>query len=562
MKTLSIFQKNLKTVSRNWVYFIILFVCPVLLILISGLMLNSNDFKNLKIGVVDLDPGYEFKLAGMKNLADYDTIADCLTSLSDSKSSICLYAYDNQGVHQIEIYIDNTNSIVEMYSKQFILSNIVSEQANILDQTFSTINSKITLYSSSIASSRVELVNASKELDDQEKVLLQYQSDLTQVRSDFNQVYYPLKNMQPDIRNLQSNLRKNRQDLLNNITMFRQKKLEMQGQITTLQNFLIGKLSQNDYSFSSSILSGILIDLDSIDRTLSDIESTQSSTSLINIIDNLDAVIVKLDNVKATLDRLDTGLAASIEKTRASRDRINYFISELDKAVGELASFSQIASSSKISTEFKNAFDITQDPVFLAFPLLISIIITFTSLVLSNMFILKQVNKPSYFRDIITPTWDISFIIADYLINLFFVSVQAAVLFSIGVFWFGMPISSLFIFAIPIFLTSSVFIFIGMSVAYLIKNHNLSMLLTIFFVMLLIIMSDLITPSVLSGRVMQFFISLNPFVILNKVLISILILHKPIMVILPHLSRLATLLLMTGIITYLSKKVSKEDAIQ
>ena len=61
MKIIDIFQKNLKTVARNWKYFFVLFLCPILLIIISAIVLNSNDISNLKIGVVDENDNYDFE---------------------------------------------------------------------------------------------------------------------------------------------------------------------------------------------------------------------------------------------------------------------------------------------------------------------------------------------------------------------------------------------------------------------------------------------------------------------------------------------------------------------
>jgi len=526
-------------------------------------MLNSNDFRNLNVGVVDQDPGYNFNLQSIRNVRSFDSLSDCLYSLTESKLSICLFVRDDgRGLHQIEIYIDNTKKIIELYGKQFVLENIVKEQAEILEQTSETIDSKMTLYSSSIAKARYELVNASRELDEQEAQLVSYQADLANMKRDFNEVYVPLKNMQPEIKSLQSDLRKNRETLLSNISYFRAKKQSIDNQISSLQSFLSGKLIPQDYNFVSSGLNSISNDLNQIDQSLSDIERTQSDNRLINIIDSLDSVIIKLDNVKVTLDKLDVGLSNSIQKTRQSGDRIDYFISKLDEANNEMDSFSKSAGGNMVTADFKKAFQTSEDPVFLAFPLLISIIITFTSLVLSNMFILNQVNKPSYFRDIISPTKDVNFIFANYLVNLFFVFVQAAVLFIIGISWFGMPFSNIGMFVIAIFFTSSIFILVGMSLGYLIKSQSVSMLVTIFFVMLMLIMSDLISPAILSGKSMQFFISLNPFVILHKILTDSLILQKPMQYILPHITRLASLLGIIILITYLSKKVSEEDAIQ
>ena len=67
MKILTIFKKNLKTVSRNWNYFILLFICPIILIFVAGMLINSSGSDNIHIGFVDQDPNYDINLNQVKN---------------------------------------------------------------------------------------------------------------------------------------------------------------------------------------------------------------------------------------------------------------------------------------------------------------------------------------------------------------------------------------------------------------------------------------------------------------------------------------------------------------
>ena len=146
-----------------------------------------------------------------------------------------------------------------------------------------------------------------------------------------------------------------------------------------------------------------------------------------------------------------------------------------------------------------------------------------------------------------------------FVCGLFFVFVQATVLFLMGYYLFNLPLVNLSVFSLAIFLTSSIFIFTGMSIAYLVKKQSLSMLLTIFFLMLLLIMSDLLSPSVLATPFVKFFINLNPFVVLNQILTSIIVLNQSIISVSKSLYNLGIFAVLTMLIAYLSKKVSKED---
>lgn len=558
MKIYNIFKKNIKIVSRNWSYFVVLFVCPILLILISGIMLNSNDFNNLRVGVINEDPNYDLNLENLRNTIDYDSLADCLYDLTNQKNSVCFHITKRAETTQIDVYLDNTKKIIEYYAKQFILDNVLSEQTQTFYRTSEELNAKLTVYSNSISDAKRELEEAITELDDQERTLTEYRNNLGVIRSDFDSVYWPIKNMEPTIKTLKNNFNQNKQELQNSISNFRNQKQNLQSNIASTKNFLSSKLTPADYSYVSQNLDAVSVSLNQVDSSLAGVEQIYYSPELSTVINNLDLIIANLDAIKETLDKLDSDLALAIQRTQNSKAKIRSFIVRLNEVSSEMGTISKSLKQDKVNLEFKNAFEISSDPVFLAFPILVTIIITFTSLVLSNMFILKQVNRPSYLRDLITPTKDIHFLIADYLTNLFFVSVQVGILFLIGFYWFNLPLEIIYVFVISIALAASVLIFMGMSLGYVVKQQNLSILLTISLVMLLFIFSDLIVPSVLSGPIIKFFVELNIFVILNKILIDSLVLHKPLYLLTSWLFKLGIFLIAFAIIAYLSRKISKE----
>jgi len=103
-----------------------------------------------------------------------------------------------------------------------------------------------------------------------------------------------------------------------------------------------------------------------------------------------------------------------------------------------------------------------------------------------------------------------------------------------------------------------------MSLGYLLKSQNMSMLISIFLVMLMFLFSDVLAPSEMSGEVIQFFMSINPFVILNNALSDILLLNHGLMAydVSESLVKLFVLLISMFLIAYLAKKISKENALR
>src|SRR3989344_3177692 len=142
MKIVSIIIKNFKVVSRNWSYFVVLVLCPVLLVLAAGAMLNSSDIANLKVGTTgDLSLSNSL---GIENGIVYGSLSDCLIGLTEKDIGICVNSYNDEN----------------------------------------------------------ELNQAYEELNSLENDLIDYQFRLRKARVDFDNMYLTLKSLQTDINEL------------------------------------------------------------------------------------------------------------------------------------------------------------------------------------------------------------------------------------------------------------------------------------------------------------------------------------------------------------------------
>ena len=562
MKIIDIFQKNLKTVARNWKYFFVLFLCPILLIIISAIVLNSNDISNLKIGVVDENDNYDFERIGFKSYTPYSTIENCLSKISSSKVSACFHISLVGELTQIDVYIDNRLKSVESFAKQYVLQNLVKEQNTLIEEVSTDMDVKLNIYLASIIQTKGDLIETETQLEEQETVLIGYQSDVAQLRSDFELVYWPLKNSLIEARSFKENYSESYANLKSNISTFRENQENIFSNIQTIRFFLGNRLSTPDFSYVDGLLDEIESSFLGINSDLNNLETLYANSQMLNLISDLEEIESNLDEIRNMLEKVDTDLALAIQMIQENRNKINLYIVKLDEMTLELSGLSENYSSLNTNIDFKRAFNFSSDPVFLVFPLLIALIITFTSMVLSNMFILKQVNSASYVRDIMSPARDIYFFISDYLLNLFFVSIQAAVLFFIGNYFFGVSFDKLPLFILAIFLISSFFIFMGMSLGYIIKHQNLSMLITIFLLIILLILSDLLSPSILAGFFVKFVIEMNPLVLLYQTLRDLFLLDRGFYELSNNFFIMGFYFIVSFFIGFISKKISKENAIK
>lgn len=570
MRSFSIFNKNLKTVSRNISYFFVLLICPVILILVAGAMLNSFDTNHIYIGVYDsigdnCDSYREISqsqdLSNYHNtfgrIYCYSTLKECMEAVGGSKVGACLNVIEHEKYYEIDVYLDSSRRLVEYYSKQMILEGFLGSQTSFVEQTSEEMEEKLILYSLALVDARDDLYSTYYDLEEQETLLINRRQSLNQIRQDFDEIYYPIKDAEPDLIQIRNELNANNNNLQSSINDFQQRKDNLENSITNLKTFLQTRLGYDDYNYVEGELNDMLYDIEQIDIALDNIIAIQQSYELVEKIDLVLDVIPKLDNIHASLEQTDEDLASAIQKTQESKIKVQGYIDNLEIVTEDLEDLSEKVGTKTARLNFKEYFSLSNDPVLVSFPLLVAIIITFTSLILSNLFVLRQVNQPSYSREIISPTKDSSFLLADYFINLFFVAIQAVVLFIVGISWIGVPFDSIYAFTLGIFLTSSLFIFIGMSIGYLIKSQSLSMLLTIFLVMLLFIVSELLVPTPLISPTMRFFIELNPFIILTAILKTTLVLERPMSETSWRFIVLGFFLFFSMVFAYISRKINK-----
>src|SRR3989344_2803170 len=561
MKIFNIFMKNLRVVTRNWTYFIVLFIFPFFLILTSSILLNSSNLANIKIGMVNEYPGFYLDTSGVGNTINYDSLDECMYYLTNYRVSVCIHVKNIDNKPNIDVYLDNTRRLIELYVRQTILDRVFREQAKNIETTSDFIDSRMSTYSTSLDQTYNEVLEVEKELENEEILLYKYRENLTRMRTKFDQTYFQIKNMQPQIKNIKNDLDNRQNDVQTQINSIKNEINNIENNLIKAKNYINGKIPANDYLYFSSLIDPSIQSLQNIENSLNNIQSSYNNQEIINLLNNVDEMIYKLDEVRDTLDNVDQDLNDAIKRMSNAKNRVSSFKNKIKEMQTEIENFQSGNNNGGIGLNFLKAFMATDNLVLVAFPFVITVIITFSSLVLSNRFILNQVNKPSYQREIISPTKDVSFIVSDYLINLFFVSIQVFVLVLIGFVWFGIPIYKLPAFLISILLASSSFIFIGISIGYLIKSESLSTLFTIFLVMFLMIFSDMLVYSVLLPTFLKFLINLSPFVILNSILNDTIIVGKGMGKLVLPIFRLCILVISSFLIAYLSKKASRENAI-
>lgn len=148
------------------------------------------------------------------------------------------------------------------------------------------------------------------------------------------------------------------------------------------------------------------------------------------------------------------------------------------------------------------------------FPPLIVLVVMFISVLLSTTLVMMEKHSMAYFRNFITPTRDITFILATFLTNILLVTIQLVIILIISINFFKAQILSSLLTAIPAMLLIVIFFtFVGMLIGYLFTSEETATLASISLGSIFLFLSDVILPleSMPSyvGNIARF----NPFVV-------------------------------------------------
>ena len=152
------------------------------------------------------------------------------------------------------------------------------------------------------------------------------------------------------------------------------------------------------------------------------------------------------------------------------------------------------------------------------FPAILILVVMFSSLLLGTNLVMMEKNSSAFLRNYFIPVRRITFITATYLTNLILILIEIAIILGISLFFLDNAINVLPQIALILFLTASVFTFLGMALGYLFTSEETGTLASISLGSLLLFFSGIVLPLEGLSRTMKEIALLNPFVIAEKLI--------------------------------------------
>lgn len=192
------------------------------------------------------------------------------------------------------------------------------------------------------------------------------------------------------------------------------------------------------------------------------------------------------------------------------------------------------------------------------FPTLVALITLLSSMVLSSSMVFAERKARSHFRNFMTPTSDVSFVLGTYLTCILIMGVQLAALFVGTSYLTSIDVSGVAgQIAVVLFLAASTFIFLGMVIGYLFKSDETTVLAAISISSLLIFFSNALLPTEVINSGLRYLAAYNPFFLTDVLLRKAILFGSSFAALTTQIMILAASLAILFVLTLVSRKMTK-----
>jgi ABC-type polysaccharide/polyol phosphate export permease len=182
----------------------------------------------------------------------------------------------------------------------------------------------------------------------------------------------------------------------------------------------------------------------------------------------------------------------------------------------------------------------------------------FIGILLSSIVVIMEKTSRAYFRNFVTPTSDMAFMAGTYFTTMLILLIQILILGSIfAVFSNNSFLSNMPTIILILFLTTTLFTFIGMIIGNMLNSEETGMLTSISLGSLMLFISDLIFPLERMPAKIAAFVAYNPFVICSEMLRKAVVHGVPIQKMQEQLIMLIIFVIVSALIVVLSYKYVK-----
>jgi ABC-type multidrug transport system permease subunit len=539
-KLFYVVQKNLRLVFRNWTSFLLLVLGPMLLILIVGFAFSGDDLHDITIGLhaprgTDVSTVVDSLASDEVGLLFFPHIDRCITAMNHSTVHICAdFAPDfGEESGEITFYYDATRYNLVRYILEYLQEqiSITSEEISLqlAEQIFADIEGFVT----DMEDAQVQV----QELRDNALLLredlVSLYEDVVHAREQFEPNYFKVKELQDQLNSsLVGASEEYAADadiatVLVDLASLDDAIAEVRRTVQTVEDTL-GALG---LFYDPGVFNTLYTSLDeaevTINETLTYLETTEDLSSLTLaetyiVLDEINEIVGYLDEMYDTFLMTEETLAGHIENIDSGVEDLDGLSQAFDSYIEEFSGIDEEDAERflhPISATFVAVpSEETTPKIQLVFPMLLVFMIAFISVLLSNMLVLNETHSPAYFRNFLVPVNNFYFIVGLFLTNLLLIGFQIAVLLVVAYLSFGVNfLLNLPVFVLALLMSTVVFVEIGMIFGYAVPARQTSLLLSLFFSLIVFFFSDIVFPIEIMPEEAAFVAQFSPLVIAEAI---------------------------------------------
>ena len=480
-----IIKKNFKLLIRSKSSALIIILGPLLVIFLVGIAFDNLNKFSLSIGAyseeyTELTESFVVKLEQNNfRVQKFDSEEECINQIKQGKINTCIIfpkglTLETDKMNEIIFHVDNSKINLVWMVLETISSSLAERSSELSLDLTADLLSKVDLTKKELYTTRPNVVNLKT---DSQKTVESIQVAITNLN---------------DLRSRTESLK----------TLLLQK---IDGAEKVIDET---KSSLDKLNTTSEEKSPIETKLNEIGTFLFNVRGKLETVSNASAPD-MQVMVEKINKVGTELNSIKSTLLASnskIEDIQASLDRIYSEVSDI-----QITNATTIVNP--ITTRIK---PVTTEKSYLnyLFPALVILVIMFISILLSNTLVMMEKHSPAYFRNFITPTRDIIFILATYLTNVLLVFVQLVIILGISAALFrAQVLTSIPLTLLILLLVITFFTFVGMIIGYIFTSEETSTLAAISIGSVFLFLSNVILPLETMPEAVRRVAQFNPFVL-------------------------------------------------
>lgn len=516
MKFLKTINKNLKLLMRAKSSAFIVIFGPLIIILLVGLALSNTNTYELSAAYFSPDANNSLTESFVEEIRNngyivtkYDSNQSCIEKIKEGGAHTCIvfpanFEMSNEDANNVQFFVDYSRAnlvyqIIEAVSSQFEMRT--AELSKDLTEVLLT---KITQTKGELDENVLAIINIKSSIETISSNIGIAQDEADAV--DFTMGVIPMNIIGAGVTNLYNLADDLRDEGIDAVVEGRNFADDV-GNVSGVSTFLedlddIQKNINSSYNSSGDKLDELEDLINNATTKINDLQDQLETGEAKN-----QEVIAKLNSVKTSLDSLKistNNLKAKIETSHSNLENIG--VSSAEGIV------------SPIKTEIKPIVSESNQLIFM-FPHLLGLLIMFIGIMLSSALIIMEKNSRASFRNFTTPTKEGFFVVTTYITSFLILLAQIIVILVLSYYFLNVGISAnIWLTALILIITMSIFVLIGMIVGYASATQEAATMLSIAIGSILLLLSNLILPIETMSKFVVDISRYNPYVMSSELI--------------------------------------------